>query len=149
MHKIVNLRLVYFLLSWWHIYIKQLSAINVGRFCTIIKLKNKIRTSCCMTVFWYFIPIHPILTCMIILTKNRIPRGIIFLKHQRRKPNDWQYWCSKRVLTSPIVFVIFGPKWVLYVRLVLHKVIGSQVKSCFVIYFQILSWRVRKRIIGS
>ena len=33
------------------IYIKQLSAMNVGRFCTIIfKLKNKILTSCCMTV---------------------------------------------------------------------------------------------------
>ena len=31
---------------------------NVGRFRTIIKLKNKIRTSSCMTVFWYFIPIH-------------------------------------------------------------------------------------------
>jgi hypothetical protein len=38
-----------------------------------------------------------------------------FLNHQQRKPNDLTIcWCSKRVLTNPIVFVIFGPKWVLY-----------------------------------
>ena len=71
-----------------------------------------------------------------------------FLNHQQRKPNDLTILVQQKGPHQPHRLCHIWTKMG-SLRLVLHKVIGSQVKSCFVIYFQILSWRVRKRIIGS